>query len=92
MPTQNPYREIGELQDLSPRTEIAMSPQRVEQYLLMVQFLLDVISPEGYAHEMPQEVIRRASRILKQSPVELPYLPPALPVSEFAEPVHESDA
>lgn len=68
-----------------------MTPARVEQYLLLVQFALDCCSPEGFGHALPPEVVRRAARILKQAPVELPYLPPALPVSDFKEPVHETD-
>jgi hypothetical protein len=68
---------------------MTMTPQRVEQYLLLVQFALDCASVEGYAHALPEEVVRRAQRILKQAPVEMPYLPPALPISAFAEPVAE---
>lgn len=68
-----------------------MTPQRVEQYLLLVQFALDCASPEGYAHALPAEVVTRAQRILKQAPIELPYLAPALPVSAFTEPVHLQD-
>lgn len=66
-----------------------MTPARVEQYLLLVQFALDCASPEGYGHALPPEVVRRAARILKLSQVEMPYLPPALPVSSFTEPVAE---
>ena len=85
----NVYAEPGEFQNLGPREEYAMSPARVEQYLLLVQFALDCASVECYAHDLPEEVVRRAARILKQAPVELPYLPPALPVSQFREAVAE---
>lgn len=84
----NIYAEPGELQSLSPRREIVMSPERANQICLWGEYILDVLDRE----DVPADLRTRAARILKLAPVQLPYTPPALPVSEFAEAVHESDA
>jgi hypothetical protein len=81
------FREPGELIDLLPRKEPAMSPDRVSKYILLAEFALDAAESD-----LPEQWKTRAARILKLAPVELPYTPPVLPVSEFAEAVHESDA
>lgn len=65
-----------------------MTPHRCETYLALVALAADALDRD----DVPADLRDRASRILKLAPVELPYLPPALPVSQFAEPVHETDA
>jgi hypothetical protein len=80
----NPFAEPGELIDLLPRKEIAMSPDRVSKYILLAEFALDAAESD-----LPEPWRTRAACILKLAPVQLPYTPPALPVSGFAEAVAE---
>lgn len=59
--------EVGNILPAKPLNEqsaCAIST-RDEVRQLMVEFLLDVTSPEMYGHAMPVEVVRRASRILQ---------------------------
>jgi hypothetical protein len=83
----NPFAEPGELIDLLPRKEIIMTPDRANMYCLLAEFALDAAESD-----LPEPWRTRAARILKLSPRELPYTPPAVPVSQFAEAVHETDA
>jgi hypothetical protein len=83
---KNEFMEPGELQSLSPRREILMTPDRANMYCLLAEFALDAAESD-----LPQAWRDRAARILKLSPRELPYTPPRVPVSQFAEAVHESD-
>lgn len=48
--------------------EPVMTPERIAQWLAACEFLHDCVSPEGYGHELPPEVIRRAAQILKMAP------------------------
>ena len=82
----NIYAEPGELQSLSPRVEIVMTPERASQFCLWGEFILSMIDRE----DVPADLRTRAARVLKLAPVELPYTPPVM-VSDFAEPVHEAD-
>lgn len=82
----NPFAEPGELIDLLPRKETFMTPHRCETYILLAEFALDAAESD-----LPEPWRTRAARILKLAPVELPYTPPVLPVSEFAEAVHLAD-
>ena len=64
-----------------------MSPDRANMYCLLAEFALDAAESD-----LPEAWRTRAARILKLAPVEMPYTPPVMPVSAFAENVHESDA
>jgi hypothetical protein len=68
---------VHESWQLAAGKDLVMTPERAEQYVLAMEFLLDVVSPEGYGHAMPAEVIRRASRILKLIPKEVEHPAPA---------------
>lgn len=63
-----------------------MTPARAEAYLLLAEFALDAMESD-----LPEAWRTRAARILKLAPVEMPYTPPVVPVSAFAENVHESE-
>ena len=82
---RNEFAEPGELINLYPKREIVMTPDRVNQWLLRTEYLLDILD----APDVPESWRMRAARILKLAPVELPYTPPPVPV--FAEPVHLTD-
>ena len=81
----NPFAEPGELIDLLPRKEIVMTPERANQFCLWGEFILDIIERQ----DLPADLRTRAARILKLAPVEMPYTPPPVLVSGFAEPVAE---
>jgi hypothetical protein len=85
---QNPYQEPGELVNLYPAREYTMSEDHANNYCLRSEFILDILDRP----DVPADLRDRAARILKLSPRELPYTPPAVPVSQFAEAVHETDA
>lgn len=67
---------------MSAGREIVMTPERVQQYLLLLDLAADVVSPEGYGHSLPAEVVKRTARILRHAPLEpiddlppLPFIP-----------------
>lgn len=83
MSPNNPYREIGELINLYPAREYTMREERANQICLWGEYILDILDRP----DVPADLRERAARILKLSPVDLPYTPPAVPVSQFAEAV-----
>ena len=83
----NSFAEPGELQNLYPKREIVMTPERANQLCLWGEYILDILDRP----DVPADLRTRAARILKLSPRELPYTPPRVPVSQFAEAVHLAD-
>jgi hypothetical protein len=61
---------VWEAFGLQAGKDLVMTEERNQQYLLAMEFLADCISPDGYGHELPKEVIQRAARILKQLPAD----------------------
>jgi hypothetical protein len=61
---------VWEAFGLAAGKDLVMTEERNQQYLLAMEFLADCISPDGYGHELPKEVIQRAARILKQLPAD----------------------
>lgn len=47
-----------------PATPVTLTPERIDHYCGLMEFVLDCLDPEMYGHAMPPDALRRASKLV----------------------------